>query len=94
MTEELITEQVIQIITDELGCDDGEVTLESRLQEDLGADSLDMVECTWAIEKKFDIIFDEGIFERMKTAKDLITETNSTLNKTHHEKSITASKIS
>jgi len=44
-----------KMIAESLALDEGEITLESKLIDDLGADSLDFVDLTFAIEKMFDV---------------------------------------
>ncbi|MEJ2485088.1 MAG: acyl carrier protein [Anaerolineales bacterium] len=48
-----VFEDVREIIVDQLGLDEGDVTMESRFREDLEADSLDIVELIMAFEDKF-----------------------------------------
>ncbi len=55
MTKEQIFDKVSAIIVDTLGCDESEVTQETRLGYDLGADSLDYVEMVINAEREFGI---------------------------------------
>ena len=48
-------EKVKQIISEQLGVDEGEVTLSASFVDDLGADSLDQVELVMALEEAFDL---------------------------------------
>jgi acyl carrier protein len=48
-----IFEKVKAIVVDQLGVDEGEVTMEARFREDLEADSLDLVELIMAFEEEF-----------------------------------------
>ncbi|MCK4696445.1 MAG: acyl carrier protein, partial [Candidatus Cloacimonetes bacterium] len=50
-----IIAKVKEIIAEELGVDEGEVTMEANFIEDLGADSLDTVELIMKFEEEFDI---------------------------------------
>jgi len=50
-----VLERVTTIIVDRLGVDKSEVKLESSFKEDLGADSLDVVEFVLELEEEFDI---------------------------------------
>jgi len=50
-----IFERVKTIIVEQLGIDDGEVVPEAAFVEDLGADSLDVVELVMAFEEEFDL---------------------------------------
>jgi acyl carrier protein len=55
MKREEINKQVISVIADELGCDINEISQQSNMVEDLGADSLDAVEILMLIEDAFNI---------------------------------------
>lgn len=55
MKREEINKQVISVIADELGCDINEISQQSNMVEDLGADSLDAVEILMQIEDTFNI---------------------------------------
>ncbi len=46
-------EKVKAIIIDKLGVDEGQITMEARFREELGADSLDLVELIMAFEEEF-----------------------------------------
>lgn len=48
-------EKVKQIIIEQLGCDEAEVTPQAKFVDDLGCDSLDTVELVMAFEEAFDI---------------------------------------
>lgn len=52
MSEEEIFEKVTTILKDQLSIDNKEVKLESQLIDDLGADSLDLVEISMALEEE------------------------------------------
>ena len=51
----MVFEKIRDIIVEQLGVDEGEVTLESKFIDDLGADSLDIVELIMALEEEFDM---------------------------------------
>jgi len=65
-------EKVKQIIVDQLGVDEAEVTASASFQDDLGADSLDIVELVMAFEEAFDIEIPDEDAEKIKTVKDAI----------------------
>lgn len=50
-----VLETVTEIVVDQLGVDESEVTPEASFLEDLGADSLDIVELVMAFEEEFDL---------------------------------------
>ena len=60
MSMENVADKVKQIIIDQLGVEEKEVTMEASFIDDLGADSLDTVELVMAFEEEFDLeILDE-----------------------------------
>lgn len=65
-------EKVKDIIVENLGCDESEVTMEATLMDDLGADSLDAVELSLALEDELGIKIPDEDFENMKTVKDIV----------------------
>lgn len=65
-------DKIIEIVCDKLGVEMNEVTLESSIVNDLGADSLDTVEIVMAIEQAFNISVGDDEFEGIKTVGDLI----------------------
>lgn len=65
-------ERVQAIIANELGIEKEKVTLESRLAEDLGADSLDAVELIMAIEDEFGIEVDDEAAIKIKKVADIV----------------------
>lgn len=72
MTQEEILKKVISIVMDKLGVNEDQVTLESKLNEDLGADSLDKVELIMEIEKEFDIAVNDEDAENVTTVSDIV----------------------
>lgn len=61
-----------KIIAERLGLEEGEIKEESDFVEDLGADSLDVVEMVMAIEEEFDIEVPDEDAEKIKTVKDAV----------------------
>ena len=72
MAEGTVEERVKTIIVDELGVDEGEVTPNARFIDDLGADSLDIVELVMAFEEGFDLDIPDEDAEKIATVKDAI----------------------
>lgn len=66
--------EIIAVLADALCKDPEEISLHDRLQEDLGADSLDAVEVVMEIEEKFKIEISDSQAESIKTVNDLINE--------------------
>jgi len=67
-----VEEKVKQIIVEQLGVDEGEVTPNASFVDDLGADSLDTVELVMAFEEAFDIEIPDEDAEKIRTVKDAI----------------------
>ena len=64
--------KVKSIIVEQLGVDEDEIKPDSAFIEDLGADSLDIVELVMAIEEEFEIEIPDEDAEKIKTVKDAI----------------------
>ena len=67
-----VKSQVISIIVDKLGVDEGEVTNEASFTNDLGADSLDTVELIMEFEKEFNIAIPDEQAENIQTVGEAI----------------------
>ena len=65
-----IAERVKQIIVEQLGVDEAEVTPNASFVDDLGADSLDTVELVMAFEEAFEIEIPDEDAEKIRTVKD------------------------
>lgn len=70
-------EQVRNVIAETLGCDVEQVTLEAKLAEDLGADSLASVELTMALEEATGVAIDDEALPNMKTVGDIVDYLNA-----------------
>src|SRR5438128_859376 len=68
-----IDDKVKQIIIDQLGVEESEVTPNASFVEDLGADSLDRVELIMAIEEAFDLEIPDDQAETIKTVQDAVS---------------------
>jgi acyl carrier protein len=71
-----VEEKVKQIIVEQLQVDEAEVTPGASFQEDLGADSLDVVELVMQFEEAFDLEIPDEDAEKIKTVKDAIDYIN------------------
>ncbi|MCO6438842.1 MAG: acyl carrier protein [Phycisphaerae bacterium] len=69
---EEIQEKVIQVVADQLSVDKGEITLSSSFQNDLNADSLDIVELVMELEDEFDLTIPDEEAEKLKTVGEAI----------------------
>ncbi len=67
-----VEERVKQIIVEQLGTDEAEVTPTASFIDDLGADSLDTVELVMAFEEAFEIEIPDEDSEKILTVKDAI----------------------
>ena len=67
-----VDEKVKQIVVEQLGVDEAEVTPSASFVDDLGADSLDTVELEMAFEEAFDIEIPDEDAEKIRTVKDAI----------------------
>ncbi len=65
-------EKIKAIIVDQLGVEESAVTMEASFLEDLGADSLDIVELIMAIEEEFDIEIPDEEAENISTVGDAV----------------------
>ncbi|MCY4413792.1 MAG: acyl carrier protein [Alphaproteobacteria bacterium] len=71
MTVEDIKKKVIDIVVKQIGADADKVTMESKIIDDLGADSLDRVELTMAVEDEFGIQIPDVDAEKLITIGDV-----------------------
>ena len=67
-----VYQNVVDIIVEELAVDEDEITLEASFIEDLGADSLDVVELVMAFEEEFDIEIPDEDAEDIQTVQDAV----------------------
>jgi acyl carrier protein len=67
-----VEEKVKQIVVEQLGVDEGEVTSTASFVDDLGADSLDRVELVMAFEEAFDVEIPDEDAEKISTVQDAI----------------------
>lgn len=70
-------EKVIELIADKLGKKPSQITLNSKLVEDLGADSLDVIELVMAFEDEFGVALPDEEVQKMVTVGDVIKHINS-----------------
>jgi len=69
--------KVRSIIAEQLGVSEGEIKPGSSFIEDLGADSLDIVELVMAMEEEFEVEIPDEDAERLKTVQDAVTYINA-----------------
>ena len=68
-----VFERVTKVIVDRLGVDEGEIKLEASFRDDLGADSLDVVELVMELEDEFDMEISDEDAEKIATVGDAIS---------------------
>ena len=72
MSSEEVFEKVKEIIVEQLGVAENAVTEEASFIDDLGADSLDIVELIMALEEEFDIEIPDSDAEKVVTIGDVV----------------------
>lgn len=70
-------DKVKDIIVEQLGVDADEVTMEASFIDDLGADSLDIVELIMALEEEYDMEIPDEEAEKVSTVGDVINYINN-----------------
>ncbi len=70
MSDEMV-DRIRQLISDHLGVDRGEVKADANILDDLGADSLDVVELVMALEEAFDLEIPDEEIEALRTIGDV-----------------------
>ena len=77
---DMILEKLQTLIADQLGVDGNGITMDTNFEEDLGVDSLDIVELSMALEEEFDIgEMSEEDLASIKTVGDLVNYLQSKL---------------
>lgn len=64
-------EKIKSILAEKLGMEENTLSPETSFHDDLGIDSLDLVEVIWEVEKKFKITIPDEELERMRSIADL-----------------------
>lgn len=70
--KEKVFDKVKEIIVDQLGVEEEEVSLEASFIDDLGADSLDLVELIMALEEEFGLEIPDDEAEKISTVNDAV----------------------
>lgn len=69
----MVFEKIRQILCDQLDLEEESVTMNSNITEDLGADSLDIVDLIMSIEEEFDLEFKDDQIDKIKTVGDIVS---------------------
>ncbi len=65
-------EQVKKILAEQFSMSEDDINMETSFVEDIGADSLDLVELVMALEQEFDLEIDDDEVEKIKTVGDAV----------------------
>ena len=68
----MVLEKVTEILCDQLDVDAEKVTMEASITDDLGADSLDVVDLVMSLEEEFDVEIPDEEVENIKTVGDIV----------------------
>ena len=72
MAKEEIFDKLKELVVDQLGVEEDEVTMEASMQDDLGADSLDLVDMVMSVEEEFGVKVADEDLENIKTVGDIV----------------------
>ena len=72
MSKEEIFDKLKELVVDQLGVEEDEVTMEASMQDDLGADSLDLVDLVMSVEEEFGVKVADEDLENIKTVGDIV----------------------
>ena len=72
MSSEEVFEKVKNVIIEQLGVAENNITMEASFIDDLGADSLDIVELIMALEEEFDLEIPDADAEKVVTVNDVV----------------------
>ena len=72
MAKEEIFDKLKELVVDQLGVEEDEVTMEASMQDDLGTDSLDLVDLVMSVEEEFGVKVADEDLENIKTVGDIV----------------------
>jgi len=64
--------KIKELIAEQIGIDPSEINDDNDLVNDLGADSLDIIQMLISMEREFGVVFDDDEIKKVKTVKDVI----------------------
>ncbi|MDO4720638.1 MAG: acyl carrier protein [Peptostreptococcaceae bacterium] len=68
----MVFKKIQSIIAEHLGIDENDITLDSTMNDDLGADSIDAAEILMAIEDEFSVEIPENVMEDFSSLRDIV----------------------
>lgn len=68
----MVFDRVKKLVVEQLGVEEGDITMESSFIDDLGADSLDIVELIMALEEEFSLEIPDNEAEKITTVGDAV----------------------
>ena len=69
----MVFERVARLLSEQFGVEESTITMKTSFEEDLGADSLDIVELSMTLEEEFDFgEIEDGDLESLKTVGDVV----------------------
>lgn len=68
----MVFEKICKILSDQLDVEESEISMETSIADDLGADSLDIVDILMSIEDEFNIEIPDDAIEKVKTVGDVV----------------------
>ena len=68
----MVFEKLRAILAEQFGTDESDITLDTNLADDLGADSLDMADVLIAIEDEFEVEVPDDVVANVKTVSDIV----------------------
>ena len=68
----MVFEKVRDILVDQLDVEEEKVTMDASITDDLGADSLDVVDLVMSLEEEFDVEIPDNQVENIKTVGELV----------------------
>ena len=75
-SREEVFERVKEVLTEQLGIEEADITEEASFQEDLDADSLDLVELIMSLEEEFGVKISDEDAEKIQTVQDAMDYLN------------------
>ena len=66
-------EELVQILCDQLSLDPEDISPDSRIKEDLGADSLDVLQLLMALEEEKGVVIPDEVLPTLKTVGDIVS---------------------